>query len=385
MKKMLLVRNERFVVDNGELYITGSSSNKLYDCNEFSMGNIDILSWDVSHKGFDVANLEKYVEHKDINIIINKDNIGFFKKCKIIKKNVKNTDIVVAKLSIIDALIASHYARKYHKTLVIESASDAYAAFYYHGGPIKYKLAARPLDTLAKHYHKKADYIVYVSQFFLQNKYPSKAEALGCPDVLLESTPIEVLEKRLARIDSKGDNEYVIGLIGATQAEYRGHDVLIKAVGILKKKGINCKIKFLGGGTMNDKRINCAKANGVEDSVEFCGRVPRDKVFDWLDDVDILAMPTKVESLGRAALEAMSRGCPVIGTIETALAEIICGDCLIHPEDYKRLAEILERIITDKEYAKICAKTNFYSVSRYEKDRVMQIRRDFYNKIRKEG
>lgn len=381
---MLLVRDETFIVDNDELYIIGSSNNKLYDCNEYAMGPVDILSWDVSYKKPDISKLEKYKEHKGINIILNDGNVSFFKKCKVIKENVKKADIVVAKLAIIDAIVACHYARKYKKTLVVESGSDAYAAFKYHGG-LKYRLAARPLNMLTKHYHKKADYIIYVSQKLLQDRYPSKAISIGCADVVLEKTPEEVLDKRLARIKANDGKSCTVGLIGATQAEYRGHDTLITASGILKKRGYDVKIKFLGGGTMNDKRIAHAKACGVEDKIEFCGRLPRDKVFGWVDDIDILAMPTMVESLGRAALEGMSRGCPVIGTYETALAEIIADDLLMHAKDANRLADIIEKLITDKEYASMCAKRSFAKALEFEKDRIMNIRKDFYTKVRQEG
>ena len=49
---MLLVRDETFVVNGDDLYIVGSSSNLLYDCNEYSMGDIEYLSWDVTYKGY---------------------------------------------------------------------------------------------------------------------------------------------------------------------------------------------------------------------------------------------------------------------------------------------------------------------------------------------
>lgn len=377
---MLLVRNEQFYLVNNEYYIVGSSSNLLYDCNEYTMGKFELLSWNVSHKNYDVSKLEKYQKHENIKIIINDDRLSFFKKCKVIKKSVKNTDIVVAKLSIIDALISAHYARKYKKTLVIESASDALAAFWYHGG-ITYKLAALPLNILARHYHRKADYIIYVSQQFLQKKYPSKkAVSIGCPDIVLEKTPQDVLDKRIKRINS--NTGFVVGLIGATQAEYRGHDTLIKAVGLLNKKGLDIKIKFLGGGTKDSKRLKCAKINNIEDKIEFCGRLPRDQVFGWLDEIDALAMPTKVESLGRAALEGMSRGCPVIGTKETALKEVVRSDFLIKANDYKKLASILENVFINKEYAIDIANYNFVFAKNFTKEVVMNKRKDFYSRIK---
>ena len=63
-------------------------------------------------------------------------------------------------------------------------------------------------------------------------------------------------------------------------------------------------------------------------------------MFEWIDNLDILVMPTLAESLGRAVIEAMSRGCPVIGSIETALPEQIGSDCITYARNADSIAEI---------------------------------------------
>lgn len=381
---MLLLREDKFVKVDNKLFIVGSASNELYYYNGFAMGKINVLSWLVSADKYDVSKLEEFKPNPNINLILNDDNLSFSKKRKIIKHAVKNDDSVIAKMSLIQAIIGCHYAVKYKKILIIESASDVTSALWFHGGHIKYKLAAYPIGWLSAHYHKKADYIVYVSQMFLQNVYPSKAVAIGCPDTIMHEPKNSVLERRLTKIaDESNCEEFTVGLIGATQAEYRGHDVLISAVGLLKKKGYKIKIKFLGGGTADKKRLKCAQKWGIEDNVEFCGRLPHDKVLEWIDDINALIMPTKVESLGRAAIEAMSRACPVIGTVETALREILGGDCLVHAVNYKELADKIERLIIDKKFAEYCARENFYRSFKFISDYTMNTRKGFYDMIRK--
>ena len=37
-----------------------------------------------------------------------------------------------------------------------------------------------------------------------------------------------------------------------------------------------------------------------------------DKVFEWLDTIDLYVQPSLTEGMPRAAIEAMSRGCPVV-------------------------------------------------------------------------
>lgn len=40
--------------------------------------------------------------------------------------------------------------------------------------------------------------------------------------------------------------------------------------------------------------------------------MPHDKIFEWLDTIDIYIQPSYQEGLCRSVVEAMSRACPVI-------------------------------------------------------------------------
>ena len=381
---MLLVRGDQFLDVNGKIFNVGSSSNNLYNNNANTMGPIENLCWRKVGTDADAMTREEYVPHPNMRLHLHDRPKSFLKMCKIIKEEVKKSTIVVAKMSLLEAIVASHYAVKYKKTLVLESASHAFAALWHHGGSPKYKLAAIPLDFIVKHYHRKAQYIMYVSQQFMQEKYPSKAVKTGCADVVLPEADESLLERRIQKIETKADGEeIVLGLVGATQAEYRGHDRLIAACGILRNKGYNITIKFLGGGTADEKRRKCARKWNVEDNVVFCGRLNHEDTMRWFDEVDVLVMPTIVESLGRAVLEAMSRGCPVIGTKETALREIVPEDCLVNCNDVQRIAEIVEKMIADKQYMISVARTNFEFAKRFTSDKINAKRKEFYDYIRK--
>lgn len=379
---LLLVRDDKFLKCNNHYYNVGSSSNELYANNIYSMGEFYNLSWVMPANNKQVEGHEELSEFSDMHLILNDKHLGFFAKCRIIKKYVKKSDVVVAKMSLFQAIIASHYAVKYNKVLVIESASDLFAALWFHGGNIKYKLAAIPLDMFVKYYHRKANYIVYVSKEFMQKKYKSEAKSIGCADVVLDNPKKVELDKRIKKIQNYTEEHvFIIGLIGATQAEYRGHDVLIKSCAPLIKKGFRIIIKFLGGGTADYKRKKCADNNNIGENVEFCGRLKHDEVAEWLTNIDILVMPTKVESLGRAVLEAMSVACPVIGSRTTALRELLPESCLVDPTDTKAITSLIEKMIIDNEYMIECAKANFEKSREYSSAVTNEIRREFYQKI----
>lgn len=380
---MLLVWANKFAKNGDDLYITGSSSNDFFRYIKNYMRDITVLGWDVSDPMLDISQLEKFDDSIGVKVILNSAKLSYMKKSKIIKKAVRESDSISVKMPLPMSIIACHYALKYKKPFVIESGADGFTSLWHHGGSIKYKLLAVPVDLIVKYYHKKAKYIAYVSNFFLQNKYPSKAKQIGCSDAIVYNPGIEILEKRIDKTKNhKG--AYVLGLVGASQIEYRGHDRLIKAAKVLIDQGYDLQIEFLGGGTADEKRIQLAKKLGIEKRIKFCGRRPHTDVLEWLDHIDVLVMPTSVEGIGRSIIEAMSRGCPVIGTLETGIKEQIASDCLVHVNDVDSLADTIKRIISSTEYSCICSYENYYRAFKYNGNFTNRIRIDFYNEFYKE-
>lgn len=385
MKKILIVRNERFTRVGDSLYITGSSSNELYANNHYQIGDIEYLSWVKRlDSDFDIDKLGvKYEPIDGVSILEYGQDQSWKGKIKIIRDAVKSSDAVVAKLTIKDAFFAVHYARKYHKPYVIESGGGAYLPLWYHGG-WKYKIVAIPLELLTRYYHKVSKYVAYVSLHYLQNMYPSKAKQIGCSDAVILDTPERVLLKRKERIENHS-GDWVLGLIGATHAEYRGHDKLIEAAAMLKAKGHDVQVRFAGGGKKDQARADKARNVGIEDKVFFDGYLNKQGIYEWIDNIDVLVMPTKQETLGRAVIEAMSRGCPVIGSSETAISEQIGSDCLVMSSDVSGLADRIERVITSKKYNLACAHENFYRAKKYESSVTNEIRKRFYDEFRKDN
>ena len=119
------------------------------------------------------------------------------------------------------------------------------------------------------------------------------------------------------------DRTLTLGLIGAARVAYRGHDTLIRVMAKLRRAGYDVRVRFLGDDKGKESHIAVAEREGVAEYVSFDGYRTQEGVFEWIDGIDILVMPTLSETLGRAVIEAMSRGCPVIGSAETALPEQI--------------------------------------------------------------
>ena len=101
---------------------------------------------------------------------------------------------------------------------------------------------------------------------------------------------------------------------------------------------------------MNGSRSNfflrdLANKLGVADRVVFCGSLSSDQMATYYDSLDIYIQPSKQEGLPRAVIEAMSRGCPVIGTNIAGIPELIQADFLFKKGSTEEFVKALDRII----------------------------------------
>jgi glycosyltransferase involved in cell wall biosynthesis len=87
---------------------------------------------------------------------------------------------------------------------------------------------------------------------------------------------------------------------------------------------------------------------GLADRAHFIGF--RDDVYDVLAASDVLALPSEHEPFGRALIEAMAVGTPVIATRSGGVPEIVeherCG-LLVEVGDVEALAAAVARVLTD--------------------------------------
>jgi L-malate glycosyltransferase len=113
-------------------------------------------------------------------------------------------------------------------------------------------------------------------------------------------------------------------------------------------KDIPAKLLLVGDGPdVSWCKMICAKL-GIEDKVSFMGL--QENIIPVLDASDLYLLPSKSESFGLSALEALSCSVPVVGTRNGGLKEVIedCGcGFLVDPESYEDIAEKSLEILSD--------------------------------------
>lgn len=121
------------------------------------------------------------------------------------------------------------------------------------------------------------------------------------------------------------------------------------------------KLVFIGGlielgeqgSTMDaDLRLLAERAEqlGLTDQVLFHGAQPREKLPLYYNAVDVCAVPSRYESFGLVAVEAMASGTPIVATRVGGLRFTIddgVSGVLIPPSEPNALAEALHQVLTD--------------------------------------
>jgi len=102
-------------------------------------------------------------------------------------------------------------------------------------------------------------------------------------------------------------------------------------------------------------------------------------VFKWIDSIDISILPSRSEGLPRSIVESISRACPCVISNVCGMPELVNEKWLHNPEDVDKLAELLSKMIEDKENMLEAARENFNRASDYTLDSVRKKRTAFYN------
>lgn len=109
-----------------------------------------------------------------------------------------------------------------------------------------------------------------------------------------------------------------VGFLGRF-AHAKGVDLLIAAVGELKRQGVFLEL-VLGGAGELDYREEIERA-GLNGNVRFLGWI--NDAVDFYAGIDIFCLPSRVEPFGMILIEAMASRLPVIATRASGPVEII--------------------------------------------------------------
>lgn len=263
------------------------------------------------------------------------------KSRQVLEKQIQKNDFIIARLPSFIGNLAIAIAKKYNKPYLIEMVGCPWDSLWNHS--LKGKIIAPYMYYKTKKNVKNAKYVLYVTEKFLQKRYPTNGKNISCSNVIIDETKDIVLERKLRRIENLNCRKILIATTAAVNVKYKGQQYVIKAISKLKDEGFNIQYYPIGGGD-NTYLKNMAKKYNVLENVKFLGPLAHDKVFDILDKVDVYIQPSKQEGLPRALIEAMSRGCLCIGANAGGTPELLNSKYIVRKGNTNDIVKVLKKI-----------------------------------------
>ena len=143
----------------------------------------------------------------------------------------------------------------------------------------------------------------------------------------------------------------VVGSVGWL-TDIKGHEYLIEAIAELKQGFPSLHLVVIGSGDRHDALLQQAELVGLHDAVHLLGH--RDDVEACLAGMDLFVLPSLNEGMGRALIEAMAAGLPVIASHVGGIPAVISHErtgLLVPPGDAGALADALRRLLDRPEWA----------------------------------
>jgi hypothetical protein len=104
--------------------------------------------------------------------------------------------------------------------------------------------------------------------------------------------------------------------------ERKGHDLALQAVTLAIARGVDVTARFVG----DTRFAACIAAISSRGRITSDGQVSREDLDRLYAEHDLLLMPSRYESFGLTAIEAMAQGCAVLATAVGGLVEVVDPD-----------------------------------------------------------
>ncbi|QYA44586.1 glycosyltransferase [Macrococcoides bohemicum] len=250
----------------------------------------------------------------------------YFATLYLFKRYIENNgkpDIIHAHVSIISGQTALRLGKKYTIPVVITE---------HHSVVIDNKKTLRKMKKIIE----SADSFITVSEF-LKKK--------------LEMNNIEVIpnfiKEEIKPYNGKLDDFTIITVSNLTPN--KNTKLLIDAVDLVNKEGLNVKLKIIGNGPLLAEYYEYIHNNNIQNIV-FMNQMNNSEVIKEISKSNILVSTSKIETFGVSILEAISVGVPVISTNSGGPLDIVndINGIILKSDDPYELANVIISFYNDE-------------------------------------
>jgi glycosyltransferase involved in cell wall biosynthesis len=309
------------------------------------------------------------------------DYYKYYSEIKLkLEKEIKISDFIIIRMPSTIGSFAADICKKTGKKYVVEVVGCAWDSNWNYGSFLV-KIQAGYRYFKMKEIVSKGMAAIYVTKYFLQARYPNKKINSHASNVQIQDSKDEILTNHLSFLRRSKDY-YSFGIIGNLEIKYKGFDVACSALSKLNNEGVKFIFYIVGGGNQLYLR-KLIKQYNIEECVEIIGRLESgDKVFNFLDNLDLYIHPSKQEGLPRAVIEAMSRACPVLASSVAGIPELISAEFLHKPGDKDKLYSDIKKVLTQENLFEVMAIDNFNKSKAYNIDVLSKRRNKFFLKVK---
>lgn len=308
---------------------------------------------------------------------------SYFKLRKTAKDAVKGATHAIFRLPSVVSSVVLDFYKATNNPYSIEVVADPYDAYSSNIIAQKYFTKRLKKDVLA------ANGVSYVTQYYLQSKYPSSANLTGETTERFETyySTINLKESYFSdqRDYNSNKNKFtIVHTANSINTDSKGHTTVIKILKELRDKSYNVDVIFVGDGSKREKFEYMAKDYGVDKYVSFTGLLATPiEVRKVLLTGDLFVFPTKAEGLPRAIIEAMAVGLPCLSTPVNGIPELLNLEYLYPPNDVNGFSNKIVELIENPEELEKMSKENIEKAKEYTNDKLTARRDDFYMNLKR--
>lgn len=146
---------------------------------------------------------------------------------------------------------------------------------------------------------------------------------------------------------SDSESEPIHFLFTGYLVERKEPQAILEAARILKDRGIDFRITFVGDGPLKQKLINHVSTHQLSAYVSFAGYVQTERLPTYLAQADVFLFQTGFDIWGLVLNEAMAAGLPVIASVHAgATPDLVVEGITGFQIDYRNTDQLADRMMS---------------------------------------
>ena len=231
----------------------------------------------------------------------------------------------------------------------------------------------------AKKICKEANGTSYVTQYYLQKRYPY---TISKNNFTTFYTDTDIDENWLKKnTEKKNKIPKLIHVSTSISGNAKGHRELLTSVGKLKELGFETEVILVGNGKLNKDCQEIIKRYDLTKNIILTGSLDKEGVKELLFTSDIFVFPSYVEGLPRVIVEAMGAALPCVATELPGIIELIGKEWTVPIYDIDMLVSKIRDLLENTELRYKIGNYNRNIAKLYSIEIIEKKRNDFYKQL----